>query len=97
MTSMPDADKRIGKASRTPKPCSCCCCGNPRRHFEEPTLRERIVASEPIYVPHPDDEYWCEEGYDPETGEDLRMQLWECGSGVADGNVRQCRAREFAA
>jgi hypothetical protein len=29
------------KAARTPKPCSCSMCGNPRRYFGEFTIQER--------------------------------------------------------
>jgi hypothetical protein len=38
----PDIEpRRVGMYARTPKPCSCWMCGNPRRHHGEPTLRER--------------------------------------------------------
>lgn len=33
--------KRLGSAVKTPCPCSCPLCGNPRRHFGEVTLQER--------------------------------------------------------
>lgn len=33
--------KVIGRHAQTPKPCSCEMCGNPRRHFAEPTIQER--------------------------------------------------------
>ena len=34
--------RNIGKiASTHGKPCSCYMCGNPRRHFKEPTIQER--------------------------------------------------------
>lgn len=33
--------KMLGKALSTPAPCSCVLCGNPRKHFGEPTLQER--------------------------------------------------------
>jgi len=28
------------------KPCSCWCCGNPRRHFNELTVQERKYANQ---------------------------------------------------
>ena len=31
-----------GARVSTPKPCSCSCCGNPRRHFNEKTRKEII-------------------------------------------------------
>jgi hypothetical protein len=33
--------KSLGKLIRTPKPCSCAMCGNPRKHFGEKTLQEK--------------------------------------------------------
>ncbi|MGD9942616.1 MAG: hypothetical protein AB7L76_16040 [Burkholderiaceae bacterium] len=35
------AGKTLGMALRTPAPCSCALCGNPRRYFKEATLQER--------------------------------------------------------
>src|SRR5690554_5524680 len=38
---------RIGRMARTPKPCSCMSCGNPRHHFhgdERFTMQERRDA-----------------------------------------------------
>lgn len=32
--------KRIGMLASTPKPCSCCICGNPRKHFKRKTIQE---------------------------------------------------------
>ncbi len=35
-------DKRtVGRLARTPKPCSCFMCGNPRRYENERTRAER--------------------------------------------------------
>ena len=34
----------LGKALATPAACSCVLCGNPRRHFGEPTLQERRAS-----------------------------------------------------
>ncbi len=33
--------RRVGLYSKTPKPCSCWMCGNPRRHFNESPIQER--------------------------------------------------------
>lgn len=35
--------RELGIAARSPKQCSCWCCGNPRRHFELPTIQELRV------------------------------------------------------
>lgn len=35
---------QIGKLAKTRQPCSCYCCGNPRRHFGELTMQERRAA-----------------------------------------------------
>ena len=32
---------RLGKLAKTPVPCSCPMCGNPRRYFGQETLSER--------------------------------------------------------
>ncbi len=32
--------KTVGLLAETPKRCSCWMCGNPRRHFGEPSHRE---------------------------------------------------------
>jgi hypothetical protein len=32
--------KTLGKLAKTPTPCSCWICGNPRRHSGKPTLQE---------------------------------------------------------
>ena len=32
---------RVGLYARTPRPCSCWMCGNPRRYSNEETLQER--------------------------------------------------------
>lgn len=36
----PDA-ARVGLYARTPRPCSCWMCGNPRRYSGEKTVKER--------------------------------------------------------
>ena len=34
-------DLRVtGIYARTPKSCSCWCCGNPRKHFDLPSIQE---------------------------------------------------------
>ena len=33
----------IGMLARTPAPCSCPMCGNPRRHFGKRTLKEIVM------------------------------------------------------
>jgi len=33
--------RAIGRLAHTRTPCSCAMCGNPRRFFKEPTLKER--------------------------------------------------------
>jgi hypothetical protein len=33
--------KFVGRMARTRKPCSCSMCGNPRKYFNEKTMRER--------------------------------------------------------
>ncbi|HEY9162852.1 MAG TPA: hypothetical protein VIS94_17380 [Desulfomonilia bacterium] len=37
-------DPELGKVARTPTPCSCWTCGNPRRHFKEASIQERRLA-----------------------------------------------------
>jgi hypothetical protein len=32
--------RKLGLFARTPVPCSCTMCGNPRRHFKDRTLQE---------------------------------------------------------
>ena len=34
-------EKAIKQVIRTPKPCSCFICGNPRKFFQEKTVQER--------------------------------------------------------
>ena len=36
--------RRRGKAAKTPTPCSCFMCGNPRHHFKEVTMQEKRAA-----------------------------------------------------
>ncbi|HEV2763516.1 MAG TPA: hypothetical protein VGV38_11110 [Pyrinomonadaceae bacterium] len=36
-----DDPRRNGQVAHTRKLCSCWMCGNPRKYFDEPTLRER--------------------------------------------------------
>lgn len=39
------ADARsLGMAVTTAKPCSCWCCGNPRRHFGQTHQESRLFA-----------------------------------------------------
>ena len=38
--------RRIGQMARARKLCSCWMCGNPRRYFNEPTLREKRLEEE---------------------------------------------------
>ena len=33
--------RRIGRIYRTPAPCSCAMCGNPRKFFHEDSIQER--------------------------------------------------------
>ena len=33
--------RHVGRAAKSPRPCSCWKCGNPRRFFGEPTVQER--------------------------------------------------------
>jgi len=33
--------KFVGRLTHTRKPCSCFMCGNPRKYFNEKTVRER--------------------------------------------------------
>lgn len=35
-----DRPEVLGRWADTRKPCSCYACGNPRRHFNEPTVQE---------------------------------------------------------
>ena len=37
----PDDPVLVGIISKTPKPCSCYSCGNPRKHFKIKTYQER--------------------------------------------------------
>lgn len=39
--NLADDRKFVGKLFRNRKSCSCFMCGNPRRHFNEKTVRER--------------------------------------------------------
>jgi len=34
--------KQLGKVANTPTPCSCYCCGNPRKHWNAKTRSEYI-------------------------------------------------------
>lgn len=34
-------DKQIGKVAHTPTNCSCWMCGNPRKYFDQITLKEK--------------------------------------------------------
>lgn len=86
----------VGIHARTRVPCSCWCCGNPRRHYAEPTMQER-AAAEPLYLPDPEDDSIGEWDYDLDNGEGVVTAGWEHGWSVAVGvPPRQCRAREFA-
>ena len=38
----PTDPRVVGMVARTPKPCSKPCCGNPRRHFGEKSIKEKI-------------------------------------------------------
>lgn len=38
-------ERLVGIYARTPKPCSCIMCGNPRRHFGARALQERRADS----------------------------------------------------
>lgn len=38
--------RRIGQLANSRKLCSCSMCGNPRRYFNEPTLREKRFTEE---------------------------------------------------
>lgn len=33
--------RESGMIATTPHPCSRCCCGNPRKYFNEKTMQER--------------------------------------------------------
>jgi len=33
--------KELGEVAKTPTPCSCYMCGNPRKHWSEPPIQER--------------------------------------------------------
>lgn len=37
----PELERRRGQNAKTPVPCSCCMCGNPRKYFGERTVQER--------------------------------------------------------
>lgn len=42
-------ERKCGMMARTPVPCSCPSCGNPRRHFGQRTLQElRAEAPAPF-------------------------------------------------
>lgn len=45
MNKRGDDPRAIGLAAHTPKPCSCYCCGNPRKHFRSETIQERRSPS----------------------------------------------------
>ena len=40
---------RSPKAYKTPTPCSCWMCGNPRKFFQEPTLQEKSFAQTGVW------------------------------------------------
>ena len=39
---------RAPKLFRTPTPCSCWMCGNPRKWFKQPTIQERRFAQKEL-------------------------------------------------
>jgi hypothetical protein len=45
-----DDPRRVGQMAHARKLCSCWMCGNPRRYFNEPTLRERREAARRSWV-----------------------------------------------
>jgi hypothetical protein len=52
--------KTLGKLDKTPTPCSCHMCGNPRRHTGRPTLQEIRANTDTL-----------EQSADPELPENL--------------------------
>jgi hypothetical protein len=36
-----ELEQRLSFATRTPCPCSCYMCGNPRKHWKEEPIREK--------------------------------------------------------
>jgi hypothetical protein len=48
MLSIEEMEQRISAAVRTPKPCSCHMCGNPRTHWKEKPIREQRHLQEKI-------------------------------------------------
>lgn len=53
---------RARRTAITPTPCSCWCCGNPRKWFKSPTMQERrwtdqVVDSLKEYESHLDDQH----------------------------------------
>lgn len=38
--------KELGQAEKTPTPCSCWMCGNPRKYFGERSVQERCQMQE---------------------------------------------------
>ena len=46
------------------KPCSCTCCGNPRRHFGELTIQERKANLKDKYKHNWDSNYTIQDKWD---------------------------------
>lgn len=40
-----EIDRIAKRMARNKKPCSCFMCGNPRKHFKLPTLKEKICTA----------------------------------------------------
>lgn len=41
-------ERRLGIVSKTPHPCTCYMCGNPRHFHDELTIQEQKFKQEPI-------------------------------------------------
>lgn len=39
--------RRLGIVSKTPHPCTCYICGNPRKYHKELTMQEKKASQEP--------------------------------------------------
>lgn len=43
--------RSLGQVLATPHPCSCSCCGNPRRLDDKPTIQERRLPTDVLSDP----------------------------------------------
>lgn len=48
---IPHTERQLGRLVHTPTLCSCYCCGNPRKHFNAITCKEKLhIIDELFYL-----------------------------------------------